>query len=292
MTRAAVAIRVGLRSRSIVAMASFIGFVAFLWPFVVAPGKFGDTSMAPLMFGALLVLVLAIVFAEIAGGGIDAKAIAMLGVLSAIGAALRPLGAGTAGIEMVFFILVIAGRVFGPGFGFVLGCTTLFASALITGGVGPWMPYQMFGCAWVGLFAGLLPPATGRREVFMLALYGALTGYLFGFMLNLSFWPFYLDPQSSIAYRAGWVARRQCAPLPDLRRHHLARVGHRSGRHQLRRHPPGRIGHAGDIPSGGAAGRPSRRRSVSSDPTDSRGQSATKADRLEPVVCRCRSTWQ
>ena len=99
--------------------------------------------------------------------------------------------------------MVIAGRVFGPGFGFTLGCTTLFASALITGGVGPWMPYQMFGCAWVGLFAGLLPPATGRREVVMLATYGALSGYLFGFMLNLSFWPFYLDPHSSIAYLPG-----------------------------------------------------------------------------------------
>ncbi len=149
------------------------------------------------MFGALLVLVLAVVFAEVADGGIDAKAIAMLGVLSAIGAALRPLGAGTAGIETVFFTLVIAGRVFGAGFGFTLGCTTLFASALITGGVGPWMPYQMFGCAWVGLFAGLLPPARGKREVLMLAAYGAVSGYFFGFMLNLSFWPFYLDPHSS-----------------------------------------------------------------------------------------------
>ena len=148
-------------------------------------------------------LVLAIVFSEIADGGIDAKAIAMLGVLSALGAALRPLGAGTAGIETVFFTLVIAGRVFGPGFGFVLGCTTLFASALLTSGVGPWMPYQMFGCAWVGLFAGLLPPATGRREVLMLAFYGACAGYFFGFMLNLSFWPFAVDPHSTIAYLPG-----------------------------------------------------------------------------------------
>ena len=106
--------------------------------------------------------MLAVVFAEIADGGIDAKALAMLGVLSALNAALRPLGAGTAGIETVFFLLVFAGRVFGPGFGFALGCTSLFASALITGGVGPWMPYQMFGCAWVGLFAGLLPPLPGR----------------------------------------------------------------------------------------------------------------------------------
>jgi energy-coupling factor transport system substrate-specific component len=203
VTRAAVAIRVGIRSRVTIVMASFLGFVAFLWPFVIAPGTFGDNAMAPLMFGVLLVLVLAVVFSEIADGGIDAKAIAMLGVLSAIGAALRPLGAGTAGIETVFFTLVIAGRVFGPGFGFALGCTTLFASALITGGVGPWMPYQMFGCAWVGLFAGLLPPARGKAEILMLALYGAASAYFFGFMLNLSFWPFALDPQSKIAYLPG-----------------------------------------------------------------------------------------
>ena len=81
----------------------------------------------------------------------------MLGVLSAIGAALRPLGAGMAGIETVFFLLVLAGRVYGPGFGFVLGTTTLFASALLTGGVGPWLPFQMLAAAWVGLGAGLLP---------------------------------------------------------------------------------------------------------------------------------------
>src|SRR5580704_11418621 len=140
---AGVAVRVSVRSRLVIVMASFLGFVAFCWPFVVAPHTFGDSAMAPLMFGALLVLVLAIVFSEIAEGGIDAKAVALLGVLSALGAALRPLGAGTAGIETEFFLLVLAGRALGPGFGFVLGCTTLFSSALITGGVGPWLPYQM-----------------------------------------------------------------------------------------------------------------------------------------------------
>ena len=73
----------------------------------------------------------------------DAKALAMLGVLTAVNAALRSLGAGLAGVELVFFLLVLAGRVFGPGFGFVLGCTSLFASALLTAGVGPWLPFQM-----------------------------------------------------------------------------------------------------------------------------------------------------
>ncbi|MGW5581646.1 ECF transporter S component [Micromonospora chokoriensis] len=203
MSTLTVAVHVPARAVLAITMASFLGFVTFLWPFVVAPGTFGSTQTPPLMFGVLLLLVLAVIFAEIADGRIDAKALAMLGVLSAINAALRPLGAGTAGIETVFFILVLAGRVFGPGFGFALGCTSLFASALLTGGVGPWMPYQMFGCAWVGMFAGLLPRARGRAEIVLLAAYAAVSGYFFGFMLNLSFWPFSLDPTSSIAYQPG-----------------------------------------------------------------------------------------
>lgn len=203
VSRPARAVRIPGRSALTLAMATFIGLVAFLWPFAVAPGTFDDAATAPLMFGVLLVLVLAVVLAELADGGIDAKAIAMLGVLSAVNAALRPLGAGTAGVETVFFVLVLAGRVFGPGFGFTLGCTSLFASALVTGGVGPWMPYQMFGCAFVGLVAGLLPRLRGRAEVLLLAGYGAVSGYVFGFLLNLSFWPFSLDPTSSIAYLPG-----------------------------------------------------------------------------------------
>jgi energy-coupling factor transport system substrate-specific component len=201
-TRAA-AIAVRPRSAIAIAMATALGLVAFLWPFVVAPGTFTSTETPPLMFGVLLTLVIAVVFAEIADGGIDAKALAMLGVLSAVNAALRPLDAGTAGIETVFFLLVLAGRVFGPGFGFALGCTSLFASALLTGGVGPWLPYQMFGSAWIGMLAGLLPPLRGKAEIAMLAAYGAVAGYLFGFLLNLSFWPFSLDPSSSVAYRPG-----------------------------------------------------------------------------------------
>ncbi|MFE0426736.1 ECF transporter S component [Streptomyces sp. NPDC058953] len=201
--RPAPAIRIGPRAGVVIALAAFLGLVAFFWPFLVAPGTFASHYAPPLIFGVLLVLVLCVVVSEIAEGGINSKALAMLGVLSAVNAALRPLGAGTAGVETVFFVLVLAGRVYGPGFGFTLGCTSLFASALITGGVGPWMPYQMFGCAFVGMLAGFLPRATGRREVLLLAVYGSFSGYLFGFLLNLSFWPFSVDPGSSIAYLPG-----------------------------------------------------------------------------------------
>lgn len=197
-------VRLGPRALASLGLASVAGMLAFTWPLLASPDAgLAHGADAPLVFALLLPLVLAVVLSEIADGGIDAKALAMLGVLSAIGAALRPLGAGTAGFETVFFLLVLAGRVFGPGFGFVLGTTTLFTSALLTGGVGPWLPFQMLGAAWVGLGAGLLPRATGRLEVAMLAAYGAVSALFFGLLLNLSFWPFTLGPGTALSFRAG-----------------------------------------------------------------------------------------
>ncbi len=192
------------RSTAAIVLVSVVGVAAFCWPLLVDPGTgLAHGSDAPLVFGLLLVLLLAVVLAEVSEGGLDVKAVAMLGVLSAVGAALRPLGAGTAGLETVFFLLVLAGRVLGAGFGFVLGATTLAASALVTGGVGPWLPFQMLGAAWVGLGAGLLPAARGRVELALLAAYGAVSGLAYGLMLNMSFWPFSIGPGTQLSFVAG-----------------------------------------------------------------------------------------
>jgi energy-coupling factor transport system substrate-specific component len=151
----------------------------------------------------ILPILIAVVLSELSSGRLDTKAVAMLGVVSALGAALRLLGAGTAGIETVLFLLVLAGRVFGPGFGFVLGSTTLFTSALLTGGVGPWLPFQMLAASWVGIGAGLLPRASGKREIALLAVYAAVSAYAFGFLMNMWFWPFALGEGSEFSFVAG-----------------------------------------------------------------------------------------
>ncbi len=206
---------VALRPRSTVAIALAVvaGLLAFCWPLFVTPeSALAQDAAAPLILGALLPVVLAVVLFEISEGGLDPKAVAMLGVLSAVGAALRPLGAGTAGMETVFFLLVLSGRVFGAGFGFVLGATTLFGSALITGGVGPWLPYQMLGASLVGLFAGLLPPVRGKAELALLALYGGVSGLLYGVLLNLSFWPYALGLETELSFVPG-------APVADNLQH-------------------------------------------------------------------------
>lgn len=198
------ALRVRPRSAAAIVLASIIGLAAFCWPLLAsadsAVARRGD---APLLFALLLPVVVAVVLAEVSEHGMDSKAVAMLGVLSAAGAAARVMGAGTAGIETVFFLIVLAGRAFGPGFGFVLGHTALFTSAVLTGGVGPWLPYQMLASGWVGLGAGLLPRARGRLEVAMLAVYGAGSALLYGFLLNLSFWPFTLGGDTSVSFVPG-----------------------------------------------------------------------------------------
>jgi energy-coupling factor transport system substrate-specific component len=181
------------RSSLALAMISALGLVAFAWPLFVDPGSALDTSHAadaPWLFVVLLPMLAAVLLAELSSGGIDAKAVALLGMLAAVGAALRALAPGAAGIEPAFIVIVLGGRVFGRGFGFVLGALTIFASGLATGGVGPWMPFQMFAAGWVGYIAGCLPALRGRAEVVMLALYGLVSGLAYGLVMNLWFWPF------------------------------------------------------------------------------------------------------
>lgn len=213
MSTDAVAIRTGPRSAVVLGLASLAGLMMFLWPLLLDPGRDdGQRIDAPFLFMAILPIIIAVVLAELSEGGMDSKALAMLGVLSAVNAALRPLGAGTAGIETVFFVLVLGGRVFGAGFGFALGCTSLFASAILTAGVGPWLPFQMLCAAWIGMGAGLLPRRVrGKAEIAMLVAYGVVVAYGFGFLMNLAFWP--LVTGVELPYHDGSLSYVPGAPL-------------------------------------------------------------------------------
>ncbi|MDT3399808.1 ECF transporter S component [Streptomyces sp. B1866] len=201
------AVRLGPRSVAALALVSAVGVVAFGWPLLAGTGSgLAHSADAPWLFAALLPMLLAVVLAAVADTGLGAKAVAMLGVLAAAGAALRPLGAGTAGIEPMFFLIVLSGRALGPGFGFVLGGVSMFASALLTGGVGPWMPFQMLSMGWVGMGAGLLPGADrlrGRGEVLLLAAYGCVASLFYGTVMNLQGWPYLAGLGSGVSFVPG-----------------------------------------------------------------------------------------
>lgn len=212
--RTARALPIGWRSFGAIVFATCVGIVAFGWPFLAAPQSslVAHADDAPLIFALFLPVILLVVLAQFADGAMDAKSVALLGVLAAVIAALRPLGAGVAGIEPIWAILILGGFALGPGFGFVLGAVSLLASAMITGGIGPWLPFQMIAAAWIGLGAGLLGllpfvrALASRhpwREVFVVAVYAALAAILYGFALNLWFWPFTVELAPQIAFTPG-----------------------------------------------------------------------------------------
>jgi energy-coupling factor transport system substrate-specific component len=191
--RLAPAIRFGSRSSFLLFLTTLFGLAAFGWPLLihqVAGQNSAHSGDAPWIFVGLLPLVLAIVIAELSEGAIDAKAVALLGILSACFAALRVASPGINGFEPEWFLLILAARVFGRGFGFVLGTVAFFASALITGGVGPWLPFQMLAAGWVGFGAGCLPPMRGLPERLLLATYGVASALAYGLLVNFWFWPF------------------------------------------------------------------------------------------------------
>ncbi|HVF03543.1 MAG TPA: ECF transporter S component [Frankiaceae bacterium] len=194
---------VALRPRSALALAlvSVVGVIGYCWPLFAHPSGTENTAHAgdaPWLFVVLMPLILGVLFAELSEGALDAKAVAMLGVLAAFGSALRLPGGG-AGVELVFFLIVLGGYALGRGFGFVLGSLTIFASALLTAGVGPWLPFQMLGAGWVGLFAGFLPhPKRGQLAV--VALYSVVAAFAYGLVLNLWFWPFGISDDSRLAF--------------------------------------------------------------------------------------------
>jgi len=180
-------------------LASLVGALSFLYPFVLpAIGRpeqlTGRGTEVSLLFALLAVVCLATIVLDVQGraavsGPAASKLVALLGVLVAVDAALR-LIPSFLGASPIFLLIILVGYAYGADFGFLMGALTLLVSAFVTGGLGPWLPFQMLTAGWVGMTAGWLPRLRGRRELFVLALFGAVWGFLFGAIMNLWEWPF------------------------------------------------------------------------------------------------------
>ena len=214
----------------ILALVSLIGISAFLYPFfqpqapsATAPGGAAHAQDALLMFIILIVLSLGAVLSNMvgSGGGLNAKMVATLGVLTAVNAILRVVP-GPAGFSAVFALPILAGYCYGPTFGYLLGALSIAVSAMIGAGIGPWLPYQMFTVGWVGLTSGWLAAVRRiafvrnhpRAEIAILALWGLFWGMAFGIIMNIWFWPYVFGPAQSGLY---W--QHGMAPLEILKRY-------------------------------------------------------------------------
>lgn len=193
-----------LFSNLIVVLAALGSLLLFAWPLLISVTDSKEADVAQAVFILLMPILLLLILVEVASGDIDSKQLALLGVLIALNAVIRLLGAGTAGIETAFFLIIIAGYVFGSGFGFLLGTGSLLVSALITGGVGPWLPFQMMAAGLIGIGAGALPKLERKAmQVTLLVIYAIPASFVYGALMTLWNWPFLAGSDSSISYQAG-----------------------------------------------------------------------------------------
>ncbi|MDR6506750.1 ATP-binding cassette domain-containing protein [Arthrobacter oryzae] len=186
------------------AAANLVALASFCWPLLAA--AFPEDAAAALPYAALAIAPLAVVAIVVSldGSVSSAHTVALLGVLAAVGSAVRVASTGVGGVEAVFILLILAGRAFGARFGMLLGAATIAVSSALWSGIGPWTPFQIFACSWVAAGAGLLPRRVrGKAELWMLCGYGVVASYLFGLLTNLWFWPFAVGAGTGISYVPG-----------------------------------------------------------------------------------------
>jgi len=183
----------------VLAVASVIGMAGFLYPFLLPILDQGTDEtraqewFAPLLFAAvtgMCLLAMMVTISDEHSGIARSRTVALLGVLVALDATLR-LVPSVLGASPIFLLIMLVGAVFGSSMGFQMGALTLLFSAFLTGGLGPWLPFQMLVSGWIGLTAGWLPrEGAPRRRIAILAIFGGTWGLLFGALMNLWFWPF------------------------------------------------------------------------------------------------------
>ena len=175
------------------------GLVLFL-----APLFLGSRFPQPVLLFSALVAVSAVVAVAVAlqTHRLSTRLLAILAALVAIDATLRlVIVIGLLGFSPIFFLVIAGGFVMGPSFGFASGALTLLLSAVLTAGLGPWLPYQMLAAGWVGMGAGYVGRISGRepspKTIAVLSLYGCAAGFAYGILLDLWEWPVLVAAGSS-----------------------------------------------------------------------------------------------
>ena len=192
-----------------IALVSIAGLILFLWPFF----GLGLSPEVPAL-AVTLASVAALAIMELGARRLDSGRLALLAALAAIDAALRlTMVNGLAGFSPIFFLVLAAGYEFGPSYGFLVGSFSLLVSAVVTGGVGPWLPYETFAVGWVGLAAGLAGSGVRRLgstrrtwrpsplDIGVLVVVAVVTGFAYGVLTDIYGWVAFYRGVDNI----GWI---------------------------------------------------------------------------------------
>lgn len=113
-----------------------------------------------------------------------AREIVPIAVMSAIAAIGRFAFAMIPQFKPVAAIVIITGISFGAEAGFLTGAISALVSNFFFG-QGPWTPWQMFGFGIIGFLAGILYKYKIIKNKLSICIFGGLSGYLYGLIVNL-----------------------------------------------------------------------------------------------------------
>ncbi|WP_310550993.1 ECF transporter S component [Paenibacillus glufosinatiresistens] len=133
----------------------------------------------------LLAAAMAPFFARFELRRVEAREIVLLAVLAAMAAMGRVAFAPLPSVQPTSFVIIVTALVFGGESGFLVGAVAALVSNLFLG-QGPWTPWQMFAWGLMGASAGWLRhPLLLLRSRILLCLFGAVWGFLFGWIMNI-----------------------------------------------------------------------------------------------------------
>lgn len=193
------------QARAALVATTLIGAGIFAWPFLGL-----GTPGASAVTGVALGTAAALTAVEVTTRNLDTRGLALLAALAALDAGARAaVVTGIGGFSPIFLLILCGGYIFGASYGFLLGGTSLLVSALVTGGFGPWLPYQVFAAGWVGAAAGLAGRKRigrpTRRDLRVLGAVGIVSGYGYGVAMDIWNWTFY-QSAPALGFHPGMAA--------------------------------------------------------------------------------------
>ncbi len=197
-----------------------VSFAALTYPFWIgaANGSLTQnlrTDALPVVAAALGVVVVAAIGFQLERSALRPATISTLAALSTIGGLTRLFDL-PAGGNLLFSVIILGAVAFGVQFGFLLGFSSMAVGALLTGGLGPWLPYQMLAAAGIGACCGLAAPLFAPQplrsesqneaplnvirphpqrvqrwtSILVLVVLGIASAIAYGLLINLNSWPF------------------------------------------------------------------------------------------------------
>ena len=137
-------------------------------------------------------------------GDATAEKLMMIAVLTALGVVGRIVFEPIPGFKPVSAMVIITGMYLGADAGFMAGAMSALISNFFFS-QGPWTPFQMFVWGLIGFFAGVLAPILKKR-LWLLCVYGALSGVAFSLMMDVFTVTWYSGTFSFSAYLTALAA--------------------------------------------------------------------------------------